>query len=214
MRRQYTGLRFGGPITPMVKRLMIINGGIFLLQLIVGLFAPGRIEYFFGLHHIGLLHRFMIWQPFTYMFLHGSFLHIFFNLIWFIILGNQIEFRIGSVRYASLLLLLGILPNVAQYLMSGPFFMGLSGIVCGMAAFIWARQQVAPWEGYLLQKFTLIFLAVFVLGLLALQTVFFFLESSGIVSNTIGIANTAHITGALVGYLMGRMPLYKIRNIG
>lgn len=155
-----------------------------------------------------------VWRLFTPALLHFDLLHIFFNLIWFIILGNQVEFRLGPVRYGVLILLLGVIPNVAQYLMSGPFFMGLSGVVCGLAAFIWARQQVAPWEGYLLQKFTIIFLSVFVLGLLALQIGFFVLQVLGYFQNTIGIANTAHISGALVGFLLGRMrTLFKIRQI-
>ena len=80
-----------------------------------------------------------IWRLFTPALLHFDLLHIFFNLIWFILLGNQIEFRIGWKRYLLFILATGIISNTAQYLMSGPFFMGLSGIVVGMAAFIWAR---------------------------------------------------------------------------
>jgi GlpG protein len=155
-----------------------------------------------------------VWRLFTPALLHFDLLHIFFNLMWFILLGNQIEHRLGLFRYGILILLLGILPNVAQYLMSGPFFMGLSGIVCGLAAFIWARQQVAPWEGYLLQKFTLIFLSIFVLGLLALQVTFFFFQIFDYFQTAIGIANTAHITGAITGYILGRMRrVFKIREI-
>jgi GlpG protein len=155
-----------------------------------------------------------VWRLFTPALLHFDLLHIFFNLLWFILLGNQIEHRLGIFRFGILILPLGIIPNVAQYLMSGPFFMGLSGIVCGLAAFIWARQQVAPWEGYLLQKFTLIFLSLFVLGLLALQIAFFFFQIFDYFQTTIGIANTAHLTGAAVGYSLGRMRrLFKIREI-
>ncbi len=146
-----------------------------------------------------------VWRLFTPALLHFDFLHIFFNILWFILLGNQIEFRIGSLRYLGLILVLGITTNVGQYLMSGPFFMGLSGIVCGMAAFIWARQQIAPWEGYLLHRFTLIFLGIFVVGMFLLQLIFFFMQTVGTFELNVGIANTAHLTGALVGYIMGRM---------
>lgn len=153
-----------------------------------------------------------IWRIITPTFLHFDLLHIFFNVLWFILLGNQIEFRLGGLRYSLLILLAGIISNTAQYLMSGPFFMGLSGVVCAMAAFIWARQQVAPWEGYLLHRFTLIFLAIFVVGMFLLQTVFFFLQIAGKFELTVGIANTAHLTGALVGYLLGRMRFFSIRH--
>ncbi len=153
-----------------------------------------------------------VWRIIAPTFLHFDLLHIFFNVLWFILLGNQIEFRLGGLRYLVLILLTGIFSNTAQYLMSGPFFMGLSGVVCGMAAFIWARQQVAPWEGYLLHRFTLIFLAIFVVGMFVLQTAFFILQITGKFELSIGIANTAHLTGALVGYLLGRSPLFAIRH--
>lgn len=146
-----------------------------------------------------------LWRLFTPAFLHFDFLHIFFNLLWFILLGNQIEHRIGSIRYLLMIAVIALVSNVSQYLMSGPFFMGLSGIICGMAAFIWARQQIAPWEGYLLNRLTLVFLAIFVVGMFALQILFFFLQVFGNFNLTIGIANTAHIMGGVVGYGLGRI---------
>lgn len=153
-----------------------------------------------------------IWRLLTPAFLHYDLLHIFFNLLWFILLGNQIEFRLGWWRYIALIIISAICSNTTQYLMSGPFFLGLSGVVVGMAGFIWARQQVAPWEGYLLHRFTLIFLTVFVLGMFVLQLVFFFLQITSHFELSIGIANTAHLTGGLVGYLLGRLRIFSIRQ--
>jgi GlpG protein len=152
-----------------------------------------------------------VWRIFTPALLHFDILHIFFNLLWFILLANQIEYRLGWFRYCVLILLTGIVSNTAQYLMSGPFFLGLSGIVVGMAAFIWARQQLAPWEGYLLNRITLIFLGIFVLGMFALQIVFFFLQLTGKLQISIGIANTAHVAGGIVGYLLGRFRYFCLR---
>ena len=153
-----------------------------------------------------------VWRVITPALLHFDLLHIFFNVLWFILLGNQIEFRIGWLRYLLLILATAIVSNTAQYLMSGPFFMGLSGVVVGMAAFIWARQQVAPWEGYLLQRFTLIFLAIFVLGMFALQLAFFFMQIWGNFTSPISIANTAHLVGGVVGYLLGRLRFFAIQH--
>lgn len=153
-----------------------------------------------------------VWRFITPSVLHFDLLHIFFNLLWFILLGNQIEFRLGWARYGVLIFITGIFSNTAQYLMSGSFFMGLSGIVCAMAAFIWARQQKAPWEGYLLHRFTLIFLALFVVGMFLLQTFFFFLQIFGNFELAVGIANTGHLSGALIGYLLGRMRFFAIRH--
>lgn len=151
-----------------------------------------------------------VWRFFTPSLLHFDLLHIFFNLVWFILLGNQIEFRLGKGRYLLLVLATALISNTAQYLMSGTFFMGLSGIVIGLAAFIWARQQIAPWEGYLLNRFTLIFLAIFVIGMFALQVALFFMQIYGKMEFPFGIANTAHLAGGLVGYLLGRSRLFAI----
>ena len=76
----------------------------------------------------------------------------FFNMAWLWYLGRQIEQRAGSVRMLLMILVVGIIANVAQYLMSGPYFLGFSGVVVGMVGFIWVRQRVAPWEGYPLPR--------------------------------------------------------------
>lgn len=152
-----------------------------------------------------------VWRLFTPALLHFNFLHIFFNLLWFILLGNQIESRLGFWRYGLFIVLTGVVSNCAQYLMSGPFFMGLSGIIMAMAGFIWARQQVAPWEGYLLNRATLLFLGAFVGGLALLQLVLFFFQFFGSQSLSIGIANTAHLAGGICGYLLGRTRLFALK---
>lgn len=152
------------------------------------------------------------WRLWTPALLHYNFFHIFFNLLWFIMLGNQIEWRIGKGRYFLLMALVALISNVAQYLMSGSFFMGLSGVIMGLAGFVWARQQKAPWEGYLFQKTTLIFLGIFIFGIFALQVVFFIFQLFGDAKISLPIANTAHLVGAFVGYILGRTPLFALQR--
>jgi GlpG protein len=149
-----------------------------------------------------------IWRLLTPAFLHHDLLHIFFNLLWFVILSNQIEIRIGLFRTLLFIVSTGIISNTAQYLVSGPFFMGLSGVICAMAAFIWARQQKAPWEGYLVHRLTLLFLGIFILGMFALSFFFFLTNFFNNTTLSMPIANTAHISGAVMGYLLGRTSLF------
>lgn len=152
------------------------------------------------------------WRFFTPALLHYDFLHIFFNVLWFLVLAGQIEKRIGSFRFLLLLLLAAIVSNTAQYIMSGPFFLGLSGLVCAMAAFIWAREQTAPWEGYLLHRMTIIFLLIFVFGIFGLQLTFFFTQIFLGIKLQMPIANTAHIIGGVVGYLLGRLKYFSLKK--
>ncbi|CCB89927.1 rhomboid protease glpG [Simkania negevensis Z] len=149
-----------------------------------------------------------VWRLITPCLLHGGFLHILFNMLWLWLLGRQIEERIKLWQYLLITLIIGIVSNAAQYLMSGPLFIGYSGIITGLAGFIWMRQRQAPWEGYPLNRGTLIFLMVFIFGMLALQVISFILMRTGAVEFPMNIANTAHITGAIVGALLGRIPFF------
>lgn len=150
-----------------------------------------------------------IWRLITPVFLHGNLLHILFNMLWLWMLGKQVEERIQKWQYITITIIIGVVSNTAQYLMSGPLFIGYSGIICGLAGFIWTRQRRAPWEGYPLQKGTVIFLAVFVIAMLGLQLTSFVLMRFELAKFDMNIANTAHITGALTGILLGRIPLFS-----
>ncbi|MCB1148667.1 MAG: rhomboid family intramembrane serine protease, partial [Chlamydiia bacterium] len=91
-----------------------------------------------------------VWRLFTPALLHANIFHLFFNMLWLLVLGRQMEDRLGKGRYILFILLTGIFSNTCQYLMSGSNFLGISGVLAGMLAYIWVRQRKAPWEGYLL----------------------------------------------------------------
>ena len=158
------------------------------------------------------IHEGEIWRLFTPALLHSDIFHIFFNMIWLIIFGRQIEQRVGALHYILFLLLTGVFSNTAQYLMGGANFIGFSGILCAMLTFIWARQKIAPWEGYQLQSSTVTFLLCFISILFSIQMISFFLEVYTNTSISPGIANTAHLSGAFIGYILGRMQLFAWRN--
>ncbi len=147
-----------------------------------------------------------VWRVFTPVLLHGGFLHILFNMLWLFLLGKQVEERLKKWQYLVITVVIAIVSNTCQYLMSGPFFIGYSGVICGLAGFIWMRQRLAPWEGYPLPNSALIFLGVFILAMVGLQLVSFFMTHFELGNFPISIANTAHISGALSGLVLGRVP--------
>ncbi len=152
-----------------------------------------------------------LWRLFTPCLLHRDFLHILFNMIWVWILLKQIEDRLSKWKICLLILIIGAISNVSQYLMSGPYFLGFSGVVVGLAGFIWVRQKKAPWEGYPLQKSTILFLLFFVIAMFVLEIFMFSLQLFSSIKITPNIANTAHIVGGLIGMLLGRIPLFGRR---
>lgn len=148
-----------------------------------------------------------IWRLVTPALLHGNFIHLFFNMLCLWVLGQQVEERIGITRYLSLTLLLAITTNTAQYLMTGPLFVGYSGILAGLISFIWMRQKIAPWEGYTLSQTAVLFSMIFIGIMIALQILSFGLYRFQI-NYPLNIANTAHIVGILFGLLFAKIPLF------
>lgn len=153
------------------------------------------------------------WRLVTPAVLHGSLLHILFNMLWLWMLGKEVEQKVGRLRYIFISLIVAAVANTAQYLMSGPFFLGYSGVVVGLAGFIFIRQRVAPWEGYGVQKSALIFLGVFVLLMALFQLGTLAMQVIGFDIMGVPIANSAHIIGGLCGMLLARIPqLSKVKT--
>lgn len=153
-----------------------------------------------------------IWRFVSPIFLHADIFHILFNMAWLYILGQQMEARLRPFRYLLFIILAAAFTNTAQYLISGPNFIGFSGVICAMLAFIWQRQKAAPWEGYQIQRSTFNFMMIFIFGLVGLQTIAFLLEV--LIGKTIStsIANGAHVAGLLIGWIFSKTPYFTKKS--
>jgi len=94
-------------------------------------------------------------------------------------------------------------------MMSGPNFLGYSGILCAMLSFIWVRQRKAAWEGYVLQDSTMGFMLLFLITVAVIQLASFYMEINGKTAFAIAIANTAHFTGLILGYILGHLNFFS-----
>ncbi len=65
-----------------------------------------------------------VWRLFTPALLHFGWPHLLFNLWTFWDLGRAIEWRRGSGTLLGLILGLGVISNLGQYLYTGPHFGG------------------------------------------------------------------------------------------
>ncbi len=176
--------------------------GIF--QYIVQPRVAGQSPLFFGKIRKG-----EIWRLITPAFLHANFLHLFFNMSWLWVLGRIIEKKMGTIRFIFLSLIIGVIANIAQYLVTGPLFLGYSAILVGMVAFIWKRQKIAPWEGYSVQRSTIFSLFFFVLATLGIDLLFLVLRYFNLLHYSSYFANTAHISGGIVGIVLARFSLFR-----
>lgn len=91
-------------LTPIVKNLLIINVVIFLLQSLVKAIDVSAI---FALWNFGS-ENFAPYQFFTYMFAHGSFTHLLFNMFGLIFLGPLLEQFWGPKKFLTFYLITGI----------------------------------------------------------------------------------------------------------
>jgi len=88
------------------KNLLIINVLIYFVCALL----PGMdmsVNRYCGLHYF-LSPDFYFWQPITYMFLHGGFMHLFFNMFGVLMFGSIIERVFGSARYLLFYITVGI----------------------------------------------------------------------------------------------------------
>ncbi len=133
-----------------------------------------------------------VWRLVTPIFLHFGILHIVFNMMCLNDLGRQIEARRGSLRFGLLVLAAAVLSNLAQFLVSGPGFGGMSGVVYGLFGYLWMKTRYEPESGLFIHPQTV-----------TLMLVWFVVCLVGIVP---GIANTAHGVGLAVGVAVGLAP--------
>jgi membrane associated rhomboid family serine protease len=118
------------PLTPMVRKILIASAVAFVLQLLAG---PDMVR-IFGLDPLLATKGFFLWQYFTYVFLHGDFSHILFNLLSLYFFGGDVERRMGSREFLRFYLLCGAGAGAIWVLLTLIF--GGGGITIGASAAI------------------------------------------------------------------------------
>ena len=98
------------------------------------------------------LKRGQLWRTITPIFIHLSPLHLFMNVIGMIVLGRVSERWLGTGKYAMLVLVAAILPNMLQALAptalgGNPLFGGISGVVYALFGLVWVRSVINPTLG-------------------------------------------------------------------
>lgn len=93
-------------ITPVVKNLLIINVIFFFATWLFQQQGINLEEYLAVFYFDSPF--FKIWQPITYMFMHGSMAHIFFNMFALYSFGSILEAHWGGKRFINFYLITGL----------------------------------------------------------------------------------------------------------
>ncbi|HMH82851.1 MAG TPA: rhomboid family intramembrane serine protease [Gemmatimonadales bacterium] len=181
-------------MTPWVRRLIVANLVVFLLQLTI--FVDPWFAATFGFAPLAAVAR--PWTFLTYMFLHANFLHLTFNLLALYVFGPQVEERMGGGAFLRYYLLCG-LGGAALSLILGWSFgrlnpvIGASAAVYGvLLAFAWASPDQPIYVLLLPEPIPAKWLVTFIV---AISLVLALLPTSD------GVAHLAHLGGFATGFL-------------
>ena len=135
----------------------------------------------------------------TPAFFHFSLLHITFNTLWWWQLGGDIERQLGKGSLIHVLLLTAVVSNLGQFMVSGPNFGGLSGVVYGLFGYVW-------WLGWLLPEKCLS-LSKPIIGFML-----FWLLLGYTSFMPINVANTAHLLGLISGCCLAYFKVLRLKS--
>lgn len=144
-----------------------------------------------------------VWRLVTPILMHGGIIHIFFNLWWMKDLGSILEWRMGWRSLLGLIIATAVVSNLAQYYVSGPSFLGMSGVVFGLLGFIWIKGKFDPNFGLELPR-----------PIVFLMLLWLVLGYTGALDSFVGgtIANTAHLAGLFAGMACAFLPFWSGRR--
>ena len=193
-RGRFSGFGFGGGWTPAVKTLVIACTIGFLLQIFEQLAGGRSITSEFGLTPAMVTQHFYLWQLVTYIFLHGGFFHILFNMFGLYMFGSELEQVWGTKQFTKYFFLCGIGGGLLTVLMGPADFVttiGASGAIFGLLVAYGLLFPDRPIYIYMIIPVAAKWVVIFYGAI----SFFSSLSSGG------GIAYRAHLGGMLFGFL-------------
>jgi len=196
--------------TPLIKWLVYICFAVFLVMFL----SPGSVQAaiyrYFGASPGTTILRGMVWQLFTYAFIHASFTHIFFNLLALFFFGGRLEQRWGSATFTRFILVAAagsvlvhlLVVFLRVYVFGGhdvflfDQIVGISGVVyaCLIACAMYYPDDIVYFQFLIPIKLKYL---VAILGLLTLLST----PRGGD-----SVAHLTHLGGFLFGYLYVKFP--------
>ena len=190
-------------LAPATRALLIANVAVFLVQLA----TRNAIIPLFALWPMGTAAAlgpesgagFYLWQIVTYSFLHGSFLHLFFNMFALYMFGGEIERLFGTRRFVVFWFASVITAAITQLVVSGmagptPYPTvgasgGIFGVLLAFGLFYPRRILMLVFPPIPMPAW----LFVTLYGAVELYL--------GVTGSAAGVAHFAHLGGMLGGYL-------------
>jgi membrane associated rhomboid family serine protease len=157
---------------------------------LISLIFPDFVYTYLALDPSSLVQR--PWTIITHMFVHASFDHLFWNMLFLFFFGLELERRVGESKFLLIYFLSGIAAAAGQMLVSSGTLVGASGALYGVLGCL---AIIAPEIRVLL---------FFVIPISIRYAVVLFAAIDFLMMGTgDSIAHAAHLTGLVVGLLFG-----------
>lgn len=202
---------------PVIKNLLIINIAVFFVQMILDNISFGGmpgwyvINRYFALNPLsgtdaaGQAYNFQIWQLFSYQFLHGGFMHLFFNMFALWIFGVELENMFGSQKFLFYYLMCGVGAGLL-HIFASPIFDSISAPTIGASGAVYG--VLIAFALYFPDRY--IFLLFPPMPIKAKYLIAFYIVIEFMsVGSANYVAHLAHLGGAFFGFLF---VMYDKRN--
>jgi membrane associated rhomboid family serine protease len=195
-----------GPVTPAVRGIIVANVAAFLLTFL----SPNVVIGTFGLVPQAVIEHGRVWQLVTYLFLHSptSITHILFNMLAVWMFGVDLERRWGARGFLTYYFVTGVGAGVCTVLVTCLPFAGAESsyhaVTIGASGAVYGL--LIAW-GLLFPGRQILFMLLFPLSArvyVVLMGAIAFLAAVTATDN--GVANVAHLSGLLIGWLYLKGP--------
>jgi len=189
--------------------LVVINCLVFLYELALG---PGLSPFIerYGIvpvrfFNAGMISD-MITPLFSFMFLHGGWLHIISNMLYLWIFGDNVEDRMGPFGYLIFYLMCGIASGLVQLFVSPASRIPIVGASGAIAGVMGAYLLLYPYGRVITLIFIFFFVQVVQIPAFFFLVFWFMLQffsgAASMAGQEGGVAWWAHVGGFLCGLLM------------
>ena len=187
--------RRAGPVLPQTPFLTYLLTALSVL-ITVAYLQPGAISspLWSQIGHFGLTETpgTAPWAMLTTVFIHGSWLHLLFNMIWLVQIGRILEGTLNPLIYLAFLVGAAAVGSGCEVLISGQTGIGMSGVVYAMFGLMWAGRGLYPAWGAIATRDNLYLFIGW--GLFCVVATWF---------HFLNVANGAHGGGFLFGLCIG-----------
>ena len=123
-------------------------------------------------------------------FMHGSVMHLLFNMLALYQIGTFLELTMGEKRFLLLYIILIILTAGATILFGGAsYYLGASGVIMGLFAYLYA---ILPNQTSVIK-----------------QQLFSVLLINVLIGFVPGISLVGHLGGAIFGFILGKLGIFQ-----